>query len=67
MALCGCGLLPDHTVSACTTPLVVYVTIPQAEYDSLIDDRDWRAKLENAGVDNWTYYSDAINHPEDFL
>jgi hypothetical protein len=50
-----------------TGPQEDVVTISRAEYESLQDDRDWRTKLENAGVDNWTYYSEALNHPEEFL
>jgi hypothetical protein len=33
------------------------VVISKAEYDSLVDDRDFRYALEAAGVDNWEGYS----------
>ena len=32
------------------------VTIPQSEYDSLLEDRKWLQCLESAGVDNWSGY-----------
>lgn len=35
------------------------VTITKAEYDSLLDDREWLAALEAAGVDNWEGYGHA--------
>lgn len=47
-------------------PGVITVTISRADFDNLKDDADTLRKLENAGVDNWTWYSEALNHPEDF-
>jgi len=35
------------------------ITIPQAEYDHLIDDSEFLECLRVAGVDNWEGYSDA--------
>ncbi len=32
------------------------ITIPQSEYDSLIEDSKWLECLESAGVDNWSGY-----------
>ena len=32
------------------------VTIPAAEYKSLLEDAAWLRALENAGVDNWEGY-----------
>ena len=29
------------------------ITIPKRIYDKLVDDSDWLAALESAGVDNW--------------
>lgn len=37
------------------------VTIPRSEYESLLDDSVWRSCLEAGGVDNWSYYSDALS------
>lgn len=42
------------------------VTLPRAEHDSLKEDEETLLRLHNAGVDNWTWYSEAINHPEEF-
>lgn len=36
-----------------TTPTPM-ITITQAEYDSLVEDRYWLNCLENAGVDSWS-------------
>ena len=33
------------------------VTIPRAEYESLLSMRDWLSCLVAAGVDNWDGYS----------
>ena len=37
------------------------VTITKAEYDSLLEDRDWLQCLEAAGVDNWQGFEVAID------
>jgi hypothetical protein len=42
------------------------VTIPRAEYDSLKNDEETLCRLNNAGVDNWEWYSEAIHHPESY-
>lgn len=36
------------------------VTITKEEYESLIEDSLMLLALENAGVDNWNGYSDAM-------
>ena len=36
------------------------ITITKQEYDSFVDDRNWRKALEAGGVDNWDYYDDAL-------
>lgn len=36
------------------------ITITVKEYESLIDDRDWRICLENGGVDNWDWYYESL-------
>jgi len=36
------------------------VTISRKEYDSLLDDRNWRLALESGGVDNWEWYHDSL-------
>lgn len=41
-------------------------TISADEYDYLVARDKELTLLENAGVDNWEWYGDALNHPEDF-
>lgn len=41
-------------------PVGETVTIPRAEYESLLDDAKWRRCLEAGGVDNWSYYSESL-------
>jgi hypothetical protein len=36
------------------------ITITKKEYLSLCDDHDWRAALENGGVDNWEGYHESL-------
>lgn len=36
------------------------VTISKKEYESLLDDADLLRCLQNAGVDNWEGYGDAM-------
>lgn len=36
------------------------VTITKSEYESLLDDANWRRCLENGGVDNWDWYYDSL-------
>lgn len=36
------------------------VTIPKDEYDSLLKDSAKLRALEDAGVDNWEWYGDAM-------
>ena len=36
------------------------VTIPRYEYERLQKDSDWLGCLEEAGVDNWDGYGEAI-------
>lgn len=36
------------------------VTITKEEYESLLDDRNWRSALESGGVDNWDWYYDSL-------
>lgn len=47
-------------------PGVVTVTLTRAEFDSLKEDEETLQRLKNAGVDNWEWYGEALNHPEDF-
>ena len=35
---------------------MVHISIPQEEYDQLIEDQKWLRALEAAGVDNWEGY-----------
>lgn len=35
----------------------LYVTIPQEEYDQLLEDQAFLYALEAAGVDNWDGYA----------
>lgn len=35
---------------------VVLITIPLAEYTSLVGDSEWLTCLQEAGVDNWAGY-----------
>ncbi|MCU7556582.1 hypothetical protein [Macrococcus capreoli] len=35
----------------------LYVTIPQVEYDQLLEDQAFLYALETAGVDNWNGYA----------
>lgn len=35
------------------------VTITKAEYEQLLNDKQWLSALECAGVDNWCGYSEA--------
>lgn len=37
-----------------------HITIPKAEYESLLDDSHWRQCVEAAGVDNWSGYDHAM-------
>lgn len=37
------------------------VTISKKEYDELVDRRYKLLALEQAGVDNWTWYDDAMD------
>ena len=44
------------------------VTITKKEYESLLDDRNWRNAVEGAGVDNWSgfdYAMEDYNRGED--
>lgn len=36
------------------------VTISKKEYESLLDDSEWRCAMEAAGVDNWEGYDFAL-------
>ena len=36
------------------------VTITKEEYESLLEDSEWRNALERAGVDNWDGYDYAM-------
>lgn len=36
------------------------ITISKKEYDSLVEDSDKLRCLENAGVDNWEWYGEAM-------
>lgn len=36
------------------------VTIPRSEYEGLLDTQAWADALKAAGVDNWTWYDDAL-------
>jgi hypothetical protein len=44
----------------------VTVTITRAEYEALEESDRTLTLLENAGVDNWEWYGEALNHPEEF-
>lgn len=46
-------------------PGVVTVTISRADFDSLKEDADTLRKLENAGVDNWEWYGEALRGGDD--
>lgn len=37
------------------------VTIPKSEYESLLRESRKLRALENAGVDNWEWYGDAMS------
>ena len=37
------------------------VTIPEEEYNDLLDDAEFLNALRMAGVDNWDGYDEAIN------
>lgn len=37
------------------------ITIPKARYDQLIQCERKLSALENAGVDNWEWYGDAMD------
>ncbi|WP_405061916.1 hypothetical protein OG474_09745 [Kribbella sp. NBC_01505] len=53
----------DYSVVA---PGTETITIPRAEFDLLKDDEKTLQLLNNAGVDNWEWYGEALNHPEDY-
>lgn len=36
------------------------VTITEAEYNQLLEDSEWLSCLEEAGVDNWEGYDEAL-------
>lgn len=36
------------------------VTLSKSEYESLLDDANWRRCLENGGVDNWEWYHESL-------
>jgi hypothetical protein len=38
-----------------------YVKIPKSEYEALLKSSNKLARLEAYGVDNWSWYSEAIN------
>lgn len=60
------AILLKHKGYTVIAPGVITVTISRADFDSLKEDAETLRKLENAGVDNWTWYGEALNHPEDF-
>lgn len=41
------------------------ITISQEEYDKLLRDSEFLARLEHAGVDNWEGYEFALEEDED--
>lgn len=51
--------MTDKTVT--TVDGVEYVTIKKSEYQSLLDESRKLTALENAGVDNWEWYGDAMS------
>jgi hypothetical protein len=42
-------------------PVHEMITISKEEYDELVKDSDFLHALEQAGVDNWEGYSDAVD------
>ena len=43
------------------------VTIPEEEYNDLLDDAEFLRALRMAGVDNWDGYDDAIEQYQEIL
>ena len=41
------------------------IIIPKNEFASLLRDSDKLSRLECGGVDNWEWYSEALNDEED--
>lgn len=62
VASCNCQTkTPDPSFHECDCNYALLHEL-QKDYESLLDDRNWRLALEAGGVDNWDWFYNSLNN-----